>query len=115
MMKRLVAVGVTLAVALSAGLVLAEAQKDPPASLAFETKMGTVTFDHAKHAERVKKDCKSCHDSLFKQDKTAPLGYKDAMHKKAEAAKTSCAACHNAGGAAFETKGNCAKCHAKKN
>ena len=33
--------------------------------------------------------------------------------KHLAAAKTSCAACHVAGGAAFETKGNCQKCHVK--
>ena len=37
------------------------------------------------------------------------------MHKTAEAGKTSCGACHVAGGAAFATAGNCAnsKCHVK--
>jgi hypothetical protein len=35
------------------------------------------------------------------------------MHKPAEAAKKSCGHCHNPEGPAFETKGNCAKCHVK--
>jgi c(7)-type cytochrome triheme protein len=72
-----------------------------------------VTFDHAKHVEAAKKDCKACHPGLFPMEK-APLNYKEGMHKKAEAAKTSCAACHRPGGASFESKGNCQKCHVKK-
>jgi c(7)-type cytochrome triheme protein len=74
--------------------------------------MGNVTFNHAAHSKRANEDCKTCHDKLFTQSK-APLNYKGAMHKTAEAAKTSCAGCHNPGGAAFETKGNCNKCHVK--
>jgi c(7)-type cytochrome triheme protein len=54
-----------------------------------------------------------CHDKLFKQEK-GDLKYKESMHKTAETNKTSCAACHVAGGTAFETKGNCNKCHVKK-
>ena len=59
-----------------------------------------------------KNDCKVCHDKLFTQSK-APLNFKASMHKPAEAAKTSCAGCHHAGGQSFETKGNCNKCHVK--
>jgi c(7)-type cytochrome triheme protein len=84
-----------------------------PAKLVFQTKMGNVTFDHAAHLKRAKGDCKVCHDKLFQQSAKAPLNYKPAMHKTAEAAKTACAACHVAGGAAFATTGNCAKCHVK--
>jgi c(7)-type cytochrome triheme protein len=84
-----------------------------PAKLVFETKMGNVTYDHVAHLKRAKGDCKVCHDKLFQQSATAPLNYKPAMHKTAETAKTSCAACHVAGGAAFATAGSCAKCHVK--
>jgi mono/diheme cytochrome c family protein len=35
------------------------------------------------------------------------------LHKTAEAAKTSCGGCHTPGGPAFESKGNCGKCHVK--
>jgi c(7)-type cytochrome triheme protein len=101
-----VLVGLLLVVALVA------LAADAPKTMVFESKMGNVTFDHAKHGERVKNDCKACHDKLFTQSK-APLNYKAAMHKTAEAAKTSCAGCHHAGGAAFEAKGNCNKCHVK--
>lgn len=88
-------------------------EKEPPKELVFESKMGNVTFDHAKHAERVKGDCTACHEKLFPQSK-APLNYKEKMHQAAEANKTSCAGCHHAGGAAFAAKGKCTTCHVKK-
>ena len=93
--------------------LLALAADKPPEKLVFETKMGNVTYDHAKHLERVKGDCKVCHDKLFQQSAKAPLNFKAGMHKPAETAKTSCAACHVAKGTAFVTTGNCAKCHVK--
>ncbi|MBZ5552841.1 MAG: hypothetical protein LAO21_08990 [Acidobacteriia bacterium] len=83
-----------------------------PDKIVFEAKPGKVTFDHAKHLEREKNDCKACHDKLFPQSK-APLNFAAGMHKPAEAKKASCAACHVAGGKAFESKGNCNKCHVK--
>ena len=89
------------------------AAEKPPEKLVFESKMGNVTFQHAKHLERAKGDCKVCHDKLFQQSAKAPLNYKAAMHKTAEASKTACAACHVAGGTAFVTTGNCVKCHVK--
>ena len=90
------------------------AAEKPIEKLVFETKMGNVTFQHAKHSERAKNDCKSCHDKLFPQSR-APIVYKAGMHKTAEANKTSCAGCHVAGGTAFATAGNCSnsKCHVK--
>ncbi|MFB3779186.1 MAG: c(7)-type cytochrome triheme domain-containing protein [Bryobacteraceae bacterium] len=92
-------------------LVLAAA--NAPEKLVFESKMGKVTYLHAKHAERAKNDCTVCHDKLWPQSAKAPLNFKAAMHKTAEKAKSSCAACHVAGGTAFVTTGNCAKCHVK--
>jgi c(7)-type cytochrome triheme protein len=83
-----------------------------PAKMVFESKFGKVTFDHEGHAKREKGDCKVCHDKLFPQSK-APLNFKAAMHKKAEADKVSCAGCHHPGGKAFESKANCNKCHVK--
>jgi len=112
-MKKFVAVGTMIAFALATGAILAEDKKEPPATITFEAKPGPVTFDHAKHTERAKGDCKVCHDKLFKQEK-GDLHYKASMHKTAEADKTSCGACHVAGGTAFESKGNCNKCHVKK-
>ncbi|MDD5543103.1 MAG: cytochrome c3 family protein [Acidobacteriia bacterium] len=87
------------------------AQKAPD-KLVFEAKTGKVTFDHAKHVAREKNNCKTCHDTLFPQKK-APLNFAAGMHKPAEAAKKSCGACHVAGGKAFPSAGNCAKCHVK--
>ncbi len=88
-------------------------EKKPPETIVFEAKMGNVTFNHAKHIEREKGKCETCHDKLFPQSR-APLNFKKAMHKPAEAAKESCAACHVAGGKAFESKGNCKTCHVKE-
>jgi len=89
------------------------ADQKPKEKLVFKSTMGNVTFQHVKHTERAKGDCKVCHDKLFPQSETAPLNFKAAMHKTAEKGKTSCAACHVAGGTAFVTTGNCAKCHVK--
>ena len=112
-MKRFAAVAGGFVLALL--IPLAAQEKKPPEKLTFKSAMGVVTFDHTKHVEREKKDCKTCHESLFKQDATAPLNYKANMHKTAEAAKTACAHCHVAGGKAFESKApNCQKCHLKK-
>jgi len=87
--------------------------KKAPDKLSFTTKNGNVAFNHTEHVAKAKGDCKTCHDSLFKEDSTAPLNYKAGMHKPAEAAKAACGACHNPAGPAFESKGNCAKCHVK--
>lgn len=87
--------------------------KKAPGKLVFQAKMGNVTYDHAKHLERAKGDCKVCHVKLWPQDAKAPLNFKAGMHKIAEKGKTSCATCHVAGGSSFVTTGNCAKCHVK--
>lgn len=97
---------------LGAMLLQAQAPKAPE-KLTFTAKNGNVTFNHAAHVKAAKGDCKTCHDVLFKADSKAPLNFRAGMHKPAETAKTSCGFCHHAGGAAFETKGNCAKCHVK--
>ena len=89
------------------------AQKTPPGKLTFKAKNGEVTFNHAEHVKREKEDCKTCHESLFKQDAKAPLNFKPNIHKTAEKNMTSCGSCHRPGGMAFETKGNCNKCHMK--
>ena len=102
-----------LAAGLAGALVLVAQEKKAPEKLTFTTKNGNVTFDHAAHLKRANGDCMVCHDKLFKQDAKAPLNFKAAIHKTAEAEKTSCGACHHPGGTAFETKGNCAKCHVK--
>ncbi len=92
--------------------VLAQ-EKKAPESLPYQTKMGKVTYNHVEHAKRVKDDCTTCHDQLFPQSATAPLNYKAAMHRTSETQKTSCGSCHRPEGTAFESKGNCAKCHVR--
>jgi c(7)-type cytochrome triheme protein len=99
-------------VCLSLLVGLAVVAAEAPEKVVFNSKLGNVTFDHKKHSERVKEDCKACHDKLFPQAK-APLNYAEKMHRVAEQNKTSCAGCHVAGGASFESKGNCTKCHIK--
>ena len=101
---------VVLAAAILAASLLAQ---KPPEKLVFKAKNGNVAFSHADHIKRVKDDCKTCHPTLWPQSKTAPLNFKAAMHKTAEAQKTSCAAagCHVEGGKAFVVRANCKKCH----
>ena len=110
-MKKVLLIATLALAVVAAGIVLAE-DKPAPKEIVFEAKTGKVTFNHEKHVELAKNDCAVCHDKLFPKDKSA-LGYKEGMHKKAEEAKTSCAGCHHAGGAAFESKANCNKCHVK--
>jgi c(7)-type cytochrome triheme protein len=93
-------------------LILAQEQtKKPPEKLTFKTKQGDVTFNHAAHIKAAKNECKTCHPALWPQSATAPLNFKAAMHKTAETNHTSCGFCHHPGGASFETKANCARCH----
>lgn len=80
-----------------------------PAEVKLEAKMGTVTFQHAKHQERVA-DCKACHHAGVEAGKCnschdakadAPKA-KDAFHKL-------CKDCHTKQGR--PTK--CKECHVK--
>ncbi|MCX6622042.1 MAG: cytochrome C [Acidobacteria bacterium] len=104
------AITVVLAFTLS---VLGQAPKAPSKPIVFEAKTGKVTYDHKKHADRVKGDCKTCHPAPFAQSR-APINFKPGpMHAPATKAKASCAKCHVEGGGAFVVKGNCAKCHVK--
>lgn len=82
----------------------------PPDQLVFPAKPGNVTFKHKLHADRTQ-SCTVCHDGIFPKDAKVPLNYKP--HPKAEASKTSCAACHVVGGTSFPSKGSCMKCHVK--
>lgn len=99
-------------VCLMAAAVVLAGEAEAPAEMVFEAKTGNVTFDHAGHAAKANDDCTVCHDKLFKKER-GDLNFKKGMHKPAEKAKISCGACHHAGGEAFETKGNCKKCHVK--
>lgn len=87
--------------------------KTPPDTILFESpKEGNVTFTHKQHYERVKGDCSVCHNKVFPQSR-APINYKKALHRVAEADRTSCAYCHAVGGSAFAADSNCTKCHMK--
>jgi c(7)-type cytochrome triheme protein len=101
----------SLSLVLSATAALA-ADKTPPEKLVFESKLGNVTFDHAKHVEHEKNKCETCHDGLFPQSRE-PINFGKGMHKPAEKSKAACAACHHEGGAAFASKGKCKTCHVK--
>lgn len=96
-----------------AGLSVLAQDKKAPDKLTFKSKMGDVVFNHAEHVKLAKNNCTTCHDKLWPQSATAPLNYKAAMHKTAEAKHTSCGFCHHPGGGAFESKGNCNRCHQK--
>jgi c(7)-type cytochrome triheme protein len=115
MMRKLIVPLLAAVIGLSAGWIATAQDKTlkPPAKEVFTSKMGDVTFDHAKHLERAGGKCETCHTKLFPQSKD-PINFKANMHKTAEAAKTSCAGCHVEGGAAFAVASNCAKCHMKK-
>lgn len=85
----------------------------PPDTILIASPYGNVTFTHAKHYERLKGDCSACHPKVFPQSR-APLNYKKALHRAAEATMTSCAHCHAVGGTSFAADSNCTKCHALK-
>jgi c(7)-type cytochrome triheme protein len=95
-----------------AGGLLAQ-KKAPEKPLVFAAKTGNVAFSHTTHLKHTKNDCKPCHPALWPEDAKAPLNFKAAMHKTAEAKKLSCAAagCHTPGGKTFASTGNCKKCH----
>ncbi|HLH42157.1 MAG TPA: cytochrome c3 family protein [Bryobacteraceae bacterium] len=84
----------------------------PPDAIVFPASNGNVAFDHKKHYQRVGGDCGVCHPKVFPQSR-APLNYKKASHRAAEASLTSCAYCHAVGGASFAADSNCLKCHVK--
>lgn len=77
----------------------ATAMAEGPETITLPAKMGTVTFPHKQHQERLK-DCKICHEKG--PGKIEGLG-KDWAHK-------TCRGCHTEKGAG-PTK--CADCHKK--
>ena len=91
----------------------ADGTQSPPETILIESPYGNVTFTHKKHYERVNSDCSVCHTKIFPQSR-APLNYKKALHRAAEASMTSCAYCHSVGESAFAADSNCTKCHALK-
>lgn len=81
-----------------------------PDSRSVPTKLGAAKFDHARHVNISKGDCRSCHTKVFPLAR-GMLGYADNLHRTAEQNHTSCGACHYPGGSAFSTKDNCLRCH----
>jgi len=112
-MKKLLLSATAIVAILAAGTMFAQHAEEAPATLVFEAKPGAVTFEHAKHVERAQGDCETCHPALWPQEK-GDLGYKASMHKKAETDQVSCGTCHRPEGRAFESKGNCKRCHASQ-
>lgn len=115
-------VALIVAVLFVAGMIALAA--DIPAgkeTIKFETKMGTVTFPHKAHAEKVGKctechhttkegeavkPCSACHDAKEAKDKAPKL--QDAVHKM-------CKGCHEktvAAGKKAPSK-DCKSCHVK--
>ena len=110
-MRRFVSAILPLLIAVA--LSTSAQEKKAPDKLIFKAKNGEVVFNHAQHVKAAKGDCKVCHDKLWPQSSTAPLNYKAAMHKTAEAKHTSCGFCHHPKGGSFQSQGNCNRCHTK--
>lgn len=93
---------------LSLGYVSAVTAVPPGMMLNFsKSPMGNVMFSGTLHAEKGL-TCDNCHTEIFQQKKgTAQIKMTD--HSEG---KKYCYTCHN-GTKAFETKGNCSKCHKK--
>jgi c(7)-type cytochrome triheme protein len=85
-----------------------------PDSRSIETRLGPAKFDHARHVDISKGNCRSCHNQIFPLAK-GMLGYADNLHRTAEENKTSCGSCHRDNGTAFAAKDNCLKCHTELN
>ncbi len=84
------------------GLATVAAQsKKPSEKIVFPNKQGAVTFLHARHIERERGDCASCHDKLWPQT-SEPL--KNSL---------GCHTCHKPEGKAFSARerSNCERCH----
>jgi predicted CXXCH cytochrome family protein len=93
-------------VAVAAALVLvgSAVAAESPASLVFKTKTGEITFDHKGHQERLKGDCKKCHED-GKGGKIAGWGK--------EKAHPLCQGCHKAEGKGPQPS-KCKECHGNK-
>jgi c(7)-type cytochrome triheme protein len=94
---------IAFAAALVWSATVAAEDKKPPDKLVFPSKSGQITFDHSAHLTRRNGHCAPCHDKLWPKTTAEPLKSSDG-----------CRTCHQAGGVAFEMKGNCKRCHATK-
>ena len=87
----------------AAGLATAAAQeKKAPEKIVFPSKQGATTFLHARHIEREKGECTSCHEGVWPKSAAEPLK-----------SSAGCRTCHKADGKAFAMAGNCERCHPK--
>ena len=111
-MRTLLAIFLTSALLLG-GFALLGQDKKPPEKITFVAKNGNVTFNHAAHIKRENGNCATCHPKLFPQDSKAALNFKPVCTSPLRPLIPPAEACHAPGGTAFETKGNCAKCHVK--
>jgi c(7)-type cytochrome triheme protein len=93
---------------------VSQAQKkdEGPHEITIKAKNGAVLFNHKKHSDTAKGDCKVCHDKLWPQNQTTPIAFKF-PHKPLEAKDVACGSCHKVGGASFAASApaNCKKCH----
>ncbi len=83
-----------MAVAFFGGLVSA-AFAEAPAETVYETKKGSVTFNHAAHGEKF--SCDKCHEGVpakIEVDKAAAHGATCKGCHKAEGGPTKCNDCH---------------------
>jgi len=96
----------SMVLVLSLGYVSAVTAVPPGMMLNFsKSPMGNVVFSGTLHAEKGLV-CNNCHTEIFQQKKgTAQIKMTD----HGEGTRY-CFTCHN-GTKAFETKGNCRKCH----
>jgi c(7)-type cytochrome triheme protein len=105
MVSHMRCVRVSIFAATLVGRIMLTAQDNkPPQKLLFQSKRGDVIFAHAAHVAREKGECAACHPKLWPQSAKEPLKSSDG-----------CRTCHHAGGPAFESKGNCVKCHPDAN
>jgi len=106
-MKKMLILFVAVAMVSVAAMSVVAADNKGPKEVKLEAKMGTVTFQHAVHQERVA-DCKTCHHmgveagacrSCHGVKPEAPKA-KDAFHKvckdchKTQNGPTKCKGCH---------------------
>ena len=97
---------------------------DEKAVIQFNTKLGDVTFAHAKHAGLSITQCVTCHHKMMPEDTVVKPCHECHMHKSEENAPktkkafhTRCTGCHEytiAGGQhAGPVKKKCRLCHIK--
>jgi len=103
-MKFLTLAVTMLAILAMVGAAMAVA---PGKTAEWDTSMGKVVFDGQRHKD-ADLGCMDCHPKVFQMKS----GSFEATMPDHNAGEQYCWACHT-GTRAFETKGNCTKCHQK--